>query len=490
MHKLNKNRKRRASYTYLGLGLIAAPAVISGVILSSANTSAVDTVVDDININVPLSCSVSASGMDSHTDTIANGTYVDDIGTTYMNIVCNDNAGFSIYATGFTGNEIGATNSNKLVGAATGGTIDTGTATSAGDPDVSNWAMKLEADAYDTYPITILSDYDYYHTVPGSYVKVATRLSATDAGEYPEGATLTSTYAAYISKTQGADTYSGKVKYTLVHPNTAPAPVVVNLALQDTVGVDAAVPNIGDTATAIDSRDGTEYMVGRLADGNVWLLDNLALDLTATGASTRITAANTNASATSLNALFNGVSGGGAGGNLARASVTSNWGMSYTNPAIAKDYMNMTISDFTDTSGSFDGDWPIGVYYNFCAASAGSYCYDEYSAENDATEDICPAGWRMPTGGIGGEYDSLYGYYRGESNPVEAFRLALHAPLSGESDYDGYRNVADDGEIWASNLEREHSVQMGILFVEDYMISYDSNYGRESGLSIRCVMDD
>ena len=40
------------------------------------------------------------------------------------------------------------------------------------------------------------------------------------------GVKLTTTYAAYISKTQAADTYSGQVIYTLVHPATADAPFV------------------------------------------------------------------------------------------------------------------------------------------------------------------------------------------------------------------------------------------------------------------------
>ena len=40
------------------------------------------------------------------------------------------------------------------------------------------------------------------------------------------GVKLTTTYAAYISKTQAADTYSGQVIYTLVHPSTEPAPFV------------------------------------------------------------------------------------------------------------------------------------------------------------------------------------------------------------------------------------------------------------------------
>ncbi|MBR5046360.1 hypothetical protein IKX73_01880, partial [Candidatus Saccharibacteria bacterium] len=58
---------------------------------------------------------------------------------------------------------------------------------------------------------------DAYHAVPNDYEKVATFSSATDQ---TLGAKLTTTYAAYISNTQAADTYTGKVKYTLVHPAT------------------------------------------------------------------------------------------------------------------------------------------------------------------------------------------------------------------------------------------------------------------------------
>ena len=83
----------------------------------------------------------------------------------------------------------------------------------------------------------------------------------------------------------------------------------------------------------------------------------------------------------------------------------------------------------------------IGVYYNFCAASAGSYCYGDgsYSTNSptsdpdpttlqDAKEDICPKGWRLPTGGSDGEYNNLYMQY---SSDAERFEMALKTPLSG-----------------------------------------------------------
>ena len=214
-------------YLYIPLGLFGIT-VLSGALVSSVAFADNDNVVDQVSITVPISCTLSGSGMTSHNANIANGTYQANIGSTTLTAFCNDNAGFSIYAAGYTGNEIGATNSNKLVGTSSSNnaTIDTGTATTAGNPDISNWAMKLTAASSPTptYPITITSDtggsFSSYHAVPNEYTKVATRLAGTDIGTNAEGSTLTTTYAAYISKTQPADTYSGQVKYTLVHPES------------------------------------------------------------------------------------------------------------------------------------------------------------------------------------------------------------------------------------------------------------------------------
>ncbi len=197
--------------------------IFSGLILTSSTAFATDdSVTDEASVTVPVSCSLIGTGMNSHNAEISNGTYQADIGTTTLKAFCNDNAGFAIYAAGYTGNEIGGTNSNKLVGttASSNATIDTGTATSAGNPDTSNWAMKLTtvSSPTPTYPITLDNGFGSYSAVPNSYTKVAHRDSNTDIGVDAEGTTLTTTYAAYISKTQPADTYSGQVIYTLVHP--------------------------------------------------------------------------------------------------------------------------------------------------------------------------------------------------------------------------------------------------------------------------------
>lgn len=171
-----------------------------------------DNTIDNVSVNVPVSCTMSGTGMNSHNANIINGTYQADIGTTTLKAFCNDSSGFAIYAIGFSNEEYGNTN---MIGTGAGQTIATGTATSG---NTSNWAMKLATDSTATFPLTIDNSFGSYSAVPTSYTKVAHRDSGTDTGSSATGASLTSTYAAYISKTQSADTYNGKVKYTLVHP--------------------------------------------------------------------------------------------------------------------------------------------------------------------------------------------------------------------------------------------------------------------------------
>ena len=196
-----------------------------GVFVSQSSTSATDTPSAsdsaDASVTVGEACSMTGSGMSSHSAEIPNGTYQDEIGTTTIKITCNDSAGFSVYAVGYTGDTIGETNSTKLVGRNTNSLISTSTATSG---DNSAWAMKLGTNGSATYAVSLQNGFGSYSAVPASYTKVATRTAGTDVGTGATGSTITTTYASFISRTQPADTYDGKVKYTLVHPNNeAPA---------------------------------------------------------------------------------------------------------------------------------------------------------------------------------------------------------------------------------------------------------------------------
>ena len=314
---------------YASLGLVGLT-LLSGSLLTSSITSATnDSVVDEVSVTVPISCSLSGTGMTSHNAEIANGTYTADIGTTTLKAFCNDNNGFAIYAAGFTGDEVGGTNSNKLVGtsASNNATIETGLATSAGNPDTSNWAMKLaitgdSGDTTGTNAVTIDSapnvlngeaaSFSSYHVVPNEYAKVAHKNSATNMDTTTGGVTLTTTYAAYISKTQIADTYSGQVIYTLVHPSDHAAPVFLNpnadnisevnymqqFAIVGDTNRQAIIDSMtaGQQYTVLDSRDGKSYTIAKFQTGtnsntnepiyDVWMTKNLDLDIDSTRAYT------------------------------------------------------------------------------------------------------------------------------------------------------------------------------------------------------------
>ena len=172
-----------------------------------------ESIVDVVTINVPVSCSMSASGTDSHTANVNNGQTTGNIGTTNLKVICNDNSGYAIYAIGYTDDTYGKT---VLTSSTLGSTHDIATATTV-TTGTSSWAMKL-ASVSGTYAPTIVTDYASYHAVPAEYTKVAYLTSSTDTGTNATGSNLTTTYRTYISQTQPAGTYIGQVKYTLVHP--------------------------------------------------------------------------------------------------------------------------------------------------------------------------------------------------------------------------------------------------------------------------------
>ena len=760
-----------------GLLSLLSLTFLSGIVLASNSASADDpSVVDEINITVPIACTMSGTGMQSHNADINNGLYEDDIGSTTLHAFCNDNEGFAIYAAGYTGNEVGGTNSNKLVGtnASNNATIESGTATTAGNPDISNWAMKLQitqdsGDTTGTNAFTIDSapneslpseaesgaiqaSFSSYHVVPNEYVKVAHKNSGTDMTDTTGGVKLTTTYAAYISKTQPADTYSGQVIYTLIHPSSAVAgklnvnfdgngltfpngkstnPVAYEATKTETAavtitkksyanayneegeyspstigtpvgnrvvtidgaesihitvtygvpqnyggpqsdlyifsgnhpeytnadsssaiqtcGTTSAVngaysttgsggtqvtmecdiasdsvtfydyssgtsnqysvgyyavitgqgtitsyektatsgtyqtpttrtnqdvflgwstnPNanadaeeplytneadfianapylnidgtvtmyavwgktfnaayadanksqlsghykmqdgteelckeiyVGATETLIDTRDNTTYMAGRLKDGNCWMLDNLALDPTNSTTAANMNASNTNATQEAITNLLNGGSSTAGWSSVAVENKTTGWNTTSPNNAYEYPYVNNQSKDTLVTSygpASVSGQVKVGIYYNYCAASVGTYCYasgqgvDVPDTIIDAPQDICPANWRMPTGGLTGEYSTLAQKYTNTATETNSLQYNLSTPLSGYYYGDSASSQGNYGSWWSSTYYGSN--YMYYLFVAPANVySYNYSNYRINGLSMRCLMAD
>ena len=218
------------------IALLLTITLLSGITLASTKASADTDSTDTVSLTVPVACTMTGENT-SHTATLDPGTYSgatgseyeNGIGKTTLTAICNDDNGFSIYAIGYTNNQYEGENHTKLIGQSTNSTIST--KAYASEDTTSNWSMKLtkitdSAESYNPQNLTIQSDtegsFDTWHSVPDTYTKVAeyhanTGSSTTDT---TLGVKLETTYAAYISSSQPADTYVGQVKYTMVHPYT------------------------------------------------------------------------------------------------------------------------------------------------------------------------------------------------------------------------------------------------------------------------------
>ena len=331
--------------------------------------------------------------------------------------------------------------------------------------------------------------------------------------------TLSSTSA--INPTFTLGTSSGEVTLTGKHSCTS-----TTMQSLTTPTIATLLPNTGDTVCVLDARDNKQYTIGKLADNKYWMLDNLAIDLTATSYDTLYgTGTNagkmTNATSQALGYL-KGTTTGTSSDQWAMAAVKKTWttSVSYSEPWIAvdsgtsgvcydfrcvnsdKSWSSTSVTPQTIASFTSIAQGKIGVYYNYCAASAGSYCWGgsgtsssgspssdpNTSSLRDITSDICPYGWRLPTGSDSGEFQALYTAY--SSNDTN-FQTALSTPLSGyfssgKAYLQGY-NGRFFSSTWYSS-EVMYSLNVYSTLLSPSVRPSDTD-GRITGSSVRCVFD-
>ena len=246
----------------------------------------------------------------------------------------------------------------------------------------------------------------------------------------------------------------------------------------------------GTAYTLKDKRDNEEYKIAKLADNNIWMLDNLRLDPTTVSLSDLQN--NTNASRSTLRYL-KGDSTGTASDKYAMSGVSSSWSSnSYSVPLVRTTDKDNTIASFGNGSGK------IGVYYNYCAASAGSYCYGDGtstgSPSGNATEDICPIGWHMPSSGGSGDYNDLYAAYNSSAyNTRNAIAATLSGFVSNGSVYNRSSGATSSGysHSWSNTLyDTSHMYSMYVSHTLNNNVnpSNRDNY-RYYGVNVRCILN-
>ncbi|MBR5389672.1 hypothetical protein IK146_03880, partial [Candidatus Saccharibacteria bacterium] len=143
-----------------------------------------------------------------------------------------------------------------------------------------------------------------------------------------------------------------------------------------------------------DTRDGNTYAVAKFADGKCWMMENLRLDLA--DANTAINASNTNNPTSTFLTERTAVVG----------TSTPRKGCSSTNAQCIDQisFDNLSVDPLRTPNpdpaqySSGGSMWlAYGVYYNWYSATAGNGTYST-SMNDSVLGDICPNGWRLPTG--------------------------------------------------------------------------------------------
>ena len=336
--------------------------------------------------------------------------------TAALSISTNNETGYSLY--------MATSNGENTLTSQNPGTSDVISAVNGGDSGVTSanftnntWGYNLSQDS--------VSDTTAYKAVP-----TATGDTALITTESPtEADTYNLTFGTKVDTSLPSGTYSNDVVVSVV-ANPAYVPTISEVAdMQDVTAETCAASAEGETATLIDTRDGSDYTVAKI-NGACWMTQNLRL----------------------------------AGGTTLTTS-DSNVARDYTLPTTQ---LAGNSYSYTAPQTTISSDTSYGGYYNYCAASAGTVCSS--SSAQDATQDICPKGWRLPT--------------LNEVSSITSYTSAFSPVYSGYYYNGSLYNTGFYGYWWSATAYSS---------THQYYLVYDSgslyaNYDVKSiGFPVRCV---
>jgi uncharacterized protein (TIGR02145 family) len=226
------------------------------------------------------------------------------------------------------------------------------------------------------------------------------------------------------------------------------------------------------TVTVPDIRNGQNYDIRKLPDGNCWMISNLKY-------------------AGGGDDTYNDVipTGDGTNGTIMLGSASS-----YTDA-----YYFTTNSTADPASPSF-----YGYLYNWCAATganaADCIASSPGAVPPEAATSICPNGWRLPTGGASGEFAYLNGIMAGEetysdtNDPAHAANWLFAGPwrgvLSGLNNSGYFLTSGSSANFWSSTVSSYSGVYR--LYIDSSTPGvYPGTKANTRGLghAVRCILD-
>ena len=264
--------------------------------------------------------------------------------------------------------------------------------------------------------------------------KISTNLTA---GNYEKSVLFTAVAHANPAKTLHSISKMQQMTPEICAATTTPNKTATTL---DTDGSHYGDPNYAPTKTLTDTRDGNTYTVSKLADGKCWMTQNLRI----------------------INKTL----------TPADSDVTAN----YTIPASSLSGFDPGI--YNTSNAYVDSD---GGFYNWYTATAGTGTQALSAQGQNTTVSICPKGWRLPTGGNGGEFNILDNSY--DSSFLRS--IPVNLTLSGNVAISSRGGQGSYGEYWSSTIYSSGDAYD--LSLNASNAGSAKHYDKINGFSVRCI---
>ncbi len=231
---------------------------------------------------------------------------------------------------------------------------------------------------------------------------------------------------------------------------------------------------IGDVTALTDSRDGNTYAIAKLADGKCWMIENLRLD----PATATIDSTNTNSPA---NGFDTEAAASSSSNDLCTEDTTECVDqIQYTNNNI-----NRSLEPDPKLNISLNSWYGYGVLYNWYTATAGNGTHS--MASGNVSGDICPTGWRLPTGN-NGEFNTLNSQVNGGSTSSDTGLKAYPINLIYSGDHNGSTDGDSRGKytrLWSSTAT---SVNNAYRFgMQSNRVTPRNSWNKWDAFAVRCI---
>lgn len=237
---------------------------------------------------------------------------------------------------------------------------------------------------------------------------------------------------------------------------------------------DCSAMNIGDAMALRDIRDSNVYTIARLEDGKCWMSENLRLN----PSTTIFDNSNTNMPTATF---------------ITEASLsTSSDSMCTTDDVICDDQVVFNTNAINRSyTASYDSNevqsswYSYGVMYNWYTATAGNG--DLAMSSGNAVGDICPAGWRLPTGTSSGDFRILYNASTKTTTIAESGLTKYPANFLYSGDYNGNKPGGrySRGRYWSASASSQKAYRLGFSSND---VTPNNTWNKWVGFPVRCIL--